>query len=49
MLNELYGGRAGSIADPIGHASTIATHEEDLSPEEIQRRFAAGAAALEKM
>ena len=42
IKDQFYGDRAGSIADPFEHAWTIATHkEEDLSPEEIQQRFAA--------
>jgi PhnB protein len=41
IKDQFYGDRAGSIADPFGHAWTIATHKEDLSPEELQRRFAA--------
>jgi PhnB protein len=41
IKDQFYGDRAGSIADPFGHAWTIATHKEDLSPEELHRRFAA--------
>jgi PhnB protein len=41
IKDQFYGDRAGSIADPFGQAWTIATHKEDLSPEEIQQRFAA--------
>lgn len=33
-----WGDRFGSIVDPFGHAWGIATHKEDLSPEEITRR-----------
>ena len=40
IKNQFYGDRSGSIADPFGHAWTIATHKEGLSPEEIQQRFA---------
>jgi hypothetical protein len=29
------------IIDPFGHAWTIATHVEDVSPEEMTRRMAA--------
>ncbi len=35
-----YGDRAGTIEDPFGHIWHIATHKEDLSPEEIKKRAA---------
>jgi PhnB protein len=41
IKDQFYGDRSGSIADPFEQAWTIATHKEDLSPEEIQQRFAA--------
>ena len=41
IKDQFYGDRAGSIADPFEQAWTIATHKEDLSPEEIQQRFTA--------
>ncbi|MGC2015329.1 MAG: hypothetical protein WA657_05820, partial [Candidatus Acidiferrales bacterium] len=39
--DQFYGDRAGSITDPFEQAWTIATHKEDLSPEELKRRFVA--------
>jgi PhnB protein len=33
-----WGDRFGSVQDPFGHSWTIATHVEDVSPEEIQKR-----------
>ena len=33
-----WGDRYGQITDPFGHSWEIATHQEDLSPEEMQRR-----------
>jgi PhnB protein len=33
-----WGDRFGSVQDPFGHSWTIATHVEDLEPEEMQRR-----------
>jgi PhnB protein len=39
--DQFYGDRCGTIADPFGHKWTIATHKEDLSPEEMQKRVAA--------
>ncbi|HYV29987.1 MAG TPA: VOC family protein [Candidatus Binatia bacterium] len=40
VQDQFYGDRAGTIADPFGHKWTVATHKEDLSPEEIQKRAA---------
>jgi PhnB protein len=39
IKDQFYGDRSGSIADPFEQAWTIATHKEDLSPEEIHQRF----------
>ena len=39
--NQFYGDRSGSITDPFGHVWHIATHVEDVPPEEINRRAAA--------
>jgi PhnB protein len=33
-----WGDRFGKIADPFGHEWQIATHKEDLTPEEIDKR-----------
>jgi PhnB protein len=41
LQDQFYGDRSGTIEDPFGHKWTIATHVEDVSPEEIQRRVAA--------
>jgi PhnB protein len=35
---KLYGDRSGSLEDPFGHIWQVATHREDLSVEEMQRR-----------
>jgi len=40
LKDQFYGDRSGTLADPFGHSWTIATHVEDVSPEEIQSRFA---------
>ncbi len=37
---HVHGDRAGSVRDPFGHRWAVATHVEDGSPEEIQRRMA---------
>lgn len=41
LKDQFYGDRSGSIIDPFGHVWTIATHKEDLSPQEMERRSAA--------
>jgi PhnB protein len=41
VQDQFYGDRSGTFADPFGHQWTIATHKEDVSAEEIQRRAAA--------
>jgi PhnB protein len=38
---KFYGDRSGGLTDPFGHVWHIATHVEDVSPEEMQRRAAA--------
>ena len=38
---QFYGDRSGGLVDPFGHLWHIATHVEDVSPEEMQRRAAA--------
>ena len=41
LQDQFYGDRSGTLADPFGHQWTIATHTEDVSPEEMQKRIAA--------
>src|SRR5205814_10111497 len=36
--DQFYGDRSGTLSDPFGHMWTIATHKEDVSPEEMKRR-----------
>ncbi|MGO9803490.1 MAG: VOC family protein [Steroidobacteraceae bacterium] len=45
VADQFYGDRSGTLEDPFGHVWTIATHVEDVSPEEIERRVAAMKAA----
>ena len=42
--NMFYGDRAGSFTDPFGHVWHVATHVEDVPPDEIDRRAAAAMA-----
>jgi PhnB protein len=41
VQDQFYGDRSGTVEDPFGHKWTIATHKEDVSPEELQRRMQA--------
>jgi PhnB protein len=38
VANQFYGDRSGTLEDPFGHVWTIATHVEDVPPEELRRR-----------
>jgi PhnB protein len=38
VVNQFYGDRSGTYEDPFGHVWTIATHIEDVSPEEMMKR-----------
>jgi PhnB protein len=40
VQDQFYGDRSGTLVDPFGHRWTIATHVEDVAPEELQRRMA---------
>ena len=39
--DQFYGDRAGQFVDPFGHKWFVATHVEDVSPEELEQRAAA--------
>jgi len=38
VADQFYGDRTGGIEDPFGHQWYVATHIEDVSPEEMQKR-----------
>lgn len=40
VTDQFYGDRSGTLFDPFGHQWTLATHTEDVPPEEMQRRMA---------
>jgi PhnB protein len=40
LKDQFYGDRSGTIEDPFGHVWTIATHKEDVSQDELERRAA---------
>jgi len=41
LKDEFYGDRAGGVTDPVGNQWWIATHKEDVSPEELRKRMEA--------
>lgn len=43
LQDQFYGDRTGGLLDPFGHAWYVATHVEDIAPEELQKRAAAAA------
>lgn len=40
LEDKFYGDRMGTLLDPFGHEWSLATHIEDVSPEEMERRVA---------
>src|SRR3954467_13828339 len=41
VQNHFWGDRMGTLTDPFGHKWSIATHVEDVPPEQFQERMAA--------
>jgi PhnB protein len=41
VQDQFYGDRSGTLTDPFGHKWTIATHKEDVSPDEMRKRLEA--------
>ncbi len=41
IKNQFYGDRSASLLDPFGHMWSVATHVEDVSPEEMKKRMTA--------
>jgi PhnB protein len=39
--DQFYGDRSGQFEDPFGHHWNVASHVEDVSPEEMEKRAAA--------
>ncbi|HKE14006.1 MAG TPA: VOC family protein [Kofleriaceae bacterium] len=44
LADMFWGDRWGMVEDPFGNIWQIATHQEDLTPDEMKRRMAAGGA-----
>jgi PhnB protein len=40
LKNEFWGDRIGTVIDPFGHKWSLATHLEEVAPEEMQKRMA---------
>ena len=38
LANQFYGDRTGGLVDPFGHRWYLASHVEDVPPEELKRR-----------
>lgn len=38
VKDQFYGDRSGTLQDPFGHVWTVATHVEDVPPDEMRRR-----------
>ena len=41
VQDQFYGDRMGTFEDPFGHVWSVATHIEDVSPDEMKKRMAA--------
>jgi PhnB protein len=41
VADQFYGDRSGQLQDPFGHLWWVATHKEDVAPEELQKRVRA--------
>ena len=44
--NQFWGDRFGTVTDPFGHLWSVATHVEDVPPEEMAERAKAAMAAM---
>jgi uncharacterized glyoxalase superfamily protein PhnB len=48
LTDMFWGDRYGQLVDPFGHVWAVATHKEDVSPEEMQKRGRAMMAQMGK-
>jgi PhnB protein len=39
VKDEFYGDRVGMVADPFGYSWFVSTHKQEVSPDEMQRRW----------
>jgi PhnB protein len=47
LQDKFYGDRIGTVVDPFGHRWHLATHQEDVSMEEMERRAKAAGGGSE--
>lgn len=47
IRDEFYGDRTGQFEDPFGHRWNIATHIEDVPPDEMEKRSGEAERAME--
>jgi uncharacterized glyoxalase superfamily protein PhnB len=45
LMDQFWGDRAGGIIDPFGHSWLVATHKQDLNPQQLREAFQAAMAA----
>jgi PhnB protein len=38
VMDQFYGDRSGQLEDPFGHLWWVATHKEDVAPDEMDKR-----------
>ena len=46
LADQFWGDRYGKVTDPFGHSWSLATHKEDIAPEEMERRSREAAAKM---
>jgi PhnB protein len=46
VADQFWGDRFGTVQDPFGHLWSVATHVEDVSPEEMEERAKTAMAAM---
>ena len=46
LEDQIWGDRFGSLTDPFGHSWSMATHVEDVPPEEMAERAKQAMAAM---
>jgi PhnB protein len=47
LADMFWGDRYGQVTDPYGHSWSLATHKEDVPPEELQQRFQTAMAEMQ--
>jgi len=48
LMDAFWGDRYGKLSDPFGHHWSLATHKEDLTPQEVEKRGVAAIAQMSK-